>query len=59
MRIFQIFYLPDIFFSEYGHRHISGSLNFIKNYFPYCFGQAILIYGNLLKGQQYRIFLSY
>ena len=50
MRIFQIY--PDFLFA-------SGSLNFIKNYFPDFFGQAILIYGNLLKGQQYRIFLSY
>ena len=32
------------FFSGHGHRHISGSLNFIKNIFRICFGQAILIY---------------
>ena len=30
---FQIFYMPDFFSSGYGHRHISGSLNFIKNIF--------------------------
>ena len=30
---FQIFDLPDLFSSAYGHRHISGSLNFIKNIF--------------------------
>ena len=31
-------------FSGYGHRLISGSLNFIKNIFPDLFCQAILIY---------------
>ena len=51
MRIFQIY--PEFqiflfkfffFFSGYGHRHISGSLNLYKNYFPVFFGRAILIY---------------
>ena len=51
MRIFQIyqefriFDLPDIFFSGYGHRHISGSLNLLQIIFRILFGQAILIYG--------------
>ena len=42
---FQIFYLPDFISSGYGHRHISGSLNFITNIFRILFFcQAILIY---------------
>ena len=42
---FLIFDLPDVFFSSgYGHHHISGSLNFIKKYFPDFICQAILIY---------------
>ena len=36
--------MPDIYFSGYGHRHISGSLNFILKKIPDFFGQVILIY---------------
>ena len=45
---FQIFDLPDLFSSGYGHRHISGSLNFITNIFWVFFGQAILIYVEII-----------
>ena len=41
---FQIFYLPDLFSSGYGHHPISDSLNFIKEKYLDCFGLAILIY---------------
>ena len=42
---FLIFYLPDYYFSGYGHCHISDSLNFIKNIFQiFFFCPAILIY---------------
>ena len=41
--------IPDLLFARffppgYGHRHISGALNFIKIYFSDVFCQAILIY---------------
>ena len=35
--VFQMFYLPNFFSSGYGHRHISGSLNFILNIFQIFF----------------------
>ena len=41
---FQIFDLPDFFFSGYGHHPISDSLNFIKKKYQDFFGLAILIY---------------
>ena len=43
---FPNFFICQIFFSGYGHCHISGSLNFIKKYLQDFFGQAILIYVN-------------
>ena len=43
-REFRIFDLPYIFFSENGHSHINGSLNFIKINFSIFWGHAILIY---------------
>ena len=39
------FLFARFFFSGYGHRHISGSPNSIKNIFRIFFCQAILIYG--------------
>ena len=51
MRIFQIypnsrfFICQNIYFLDMVTVIISGSLNFIKKYFPDIFGQAILIYG--------------
>ena len=42
---FRIFDLRADFFSGFGHCHISGSLNFIKNIFQIFFCPAILIDG--------------